>query len=116
MEKVYRAGAGITDHLSRIYDYSVIQTDMRCLRTFYTSTLCQHTVKMTLYVVTSHSMYRMIQVSWLNNVFWLYCINSYHLRAQLRYFNIATELSELPTIVCNTEHKCLYYRPQRFIY
>ena len=32
-----RAGAGITDHLSRIYDYSVIQTDMRCLRTYYTS-------------------------------------------------------------------------------
>jgi len=33
----HRAGAGITDHLSRIYDYSVIQTDMRCLRTYNTS-------------------------------------------------------------------------------
>jgi len=57
-----RAGAGITNHLSRNYDYSVIQTDIRCLRTYY------------------------IQVSWLNNVFWLYCINSYHLRAWLQLF------------------------------
>ena len=32
-----RVSAGITDHLSRNYDYSVIQTDIRCLRTYYTS-------------------------------------------------------------------------------
>ena len=88
---INRAGAGITDLLSWKYDYLVIQTYIQYLRTPCSNIMTKH-------------------------VFWLNSVNSYHLRAQLRYWSIATQLFELLTIVSlNTEHKCLYYRPQCFI-
>ena len=75
-----RAGAGINDHLIK---WKFWQTDM--------------------YVINA----RTVQVSWLNNVFWLYCISSYLLKAHLRYLKIAIQRFEYRPSVCITDHNDL---------